>query len=430
MIKHTRALALKHPYLLVNSTRRFNSSIPKPNSTPLPPPPHPQQQHQKSQQEQSQLQSRLSSTIQKSEVDVTRLVKNYDPSSILLSQFYPNEFYRLLFLTIKAFNIELTKLSMTNLMTSGKSEKIIDLKFEFWFDQISRCFKYDNIIKSNNNKTPEKKLMNFGEPISTLINYCLNNNIYIDESLLTQMIHSHKHFFHNERSKNFRNIESMCTFGEGTFSQMIYSYQAMLLSPIDDSNNFTKDLLQSSNPKTAELRNLINDIGAHIGQSTSIAYFLKTLKYYAVYNNQVMLPMDVLAKNNISQEDILRLFNNNLDKNEKINEIRENLKNSVFEIATVANDHIITSRTKFEKVKTLVKEISENDTDNNLQNNFRKLSKGIPDAIYLPYMNTIPTTLFLEKLEKNDFDLLNKKMDAKEWKLPFRSYWNYNFRKL
>ncbi|GMF08454.1 unnamed protein product [[Candida] boidinii] len=211
---------------------------------------------------------------------------------------------------------------------------------------------------------------------------------------------------------------------------MIYSYQAMLLSPIDDSNNFTKDLLQSSNPKTAELRNVINDIGAHIGQSTSIAYFLKTLKYYAVYNNQVMLPMDVLAKNNISQEDILRLFNNNLDKNEKINEIRENLKNSVFEIATVANDHIITSRTKFEKVKTLVKEISENDTDNNLQNNFRKLSKGIPDAIYLPYMNTIPTTLFLEKLEKNDFDLLNKKMDAKEWKLQVRAYWNYNFRKL
>lgn len=351
--------------------------------------------------------------VNKARFDCIEQLKKVDPSSLLLSKFYP-EYLRDSYIAFKSFNIELSKISFAfQPGATNKSKEFNNLKFSFWLQQLEKCDSLN--INNASNLIPD-----INEPCLILLSDILLKNLKFDLDNLKQMIHSHKHFYNENSTQGFRNLNEMCSFGEGTHSQINYLMQSVLLSPqLTGFSNLGIDILQL--PNSNNLRNTLTDISAHLGQSTSIGSFIIGLKYFAQKKQTLMLPTDSLIKYRLPEENCLRFLQNDTTL---INdtEIKESLKNIIFDIATVANDHIITARSKLNDAKDLMLQLA---IDNNRSDLVKLINKNkkMPDCFYLPYLNGLPTILYLEKLEKYDFDITNKNLITKEWRLAFRA-WN------
>lgn len=127
----------------------------------------------------------------------------------------------------------------------------------------------------------------------------------------------------------------------------------------------------------------LHTIIAHIGQGSGIAALLKGLPYYINQRNYVPLPVQGLVSHDLSEEEVLR---GTFDK--------DKLSSLIFEVATRANDHLISANTLLEQLK------------HNL-NSVPDAPKGgyFTSSMFLPMMSYIPTKIFLEKLESADFDI-------------------------
>ncbi|KAG7864686.1 hypothetical protein KL918_005325 [Ogataea parapolymorpha] len=345
--------------------------------------------------------------------DCMDLLKKHDVSSYLLSKFYPKEFQDI-FLVVKAFNSNLAKIALGS---SIESNQFIKLKFGFWQEQLDRCERdvsgpYDSALPKN-----------MGEPVVTLARECIRKGIKVNFDNLRQMITSYQHFCTDEGVRGFKDTYSICSFGEGIFSQMNYALRDALFSPnFSGTSRFSLELMDCAGRE--KLENLLNDIYAHIGQSTAIASFLLGSRYYATSRSQVLLPLESIAKQNTTQEEVLRYLQSE-DSNQ---EIDEKIREIVFDVATVANDHLLSARTKFNDLKDEIYNLVDKEGSLELKLGWEQLNHGVPDAMFLPMMNGLPTICFLEKLEKYDFELRNPNLSIKDWRLAWKTYRSYSNR--
>ncbi|KAI5959467.1 uncharacterized protein KGF55_005295 [Candida pseudojiufengensis] len=359
--------------------------------------------------------------IQNSVENINQILEKNDRSSYILSRYIP-EPARNTFMAIRAFNLEINKINEGGLnqqSIASKASKQMsqtlgmstsDLKFKFWSDLLLRVF-------TDNNSTSD-----LGEPIAILLRDALNQNLNLDITYFQKFLQTRRSFIKNNAS--FMNTNEICSYGEGTYSQLNYLTQNLLLSPQISPSSIK--LLENS----TQLQSNIIDIAAHIGQATAIASMIQGLKYYATSRNQITLPIDLMNNENLSQESILKLFNGSISDEEEINEIKDKLKQVVYNTAIVANDHILTAQKKLQDFKLEVPNVVSSSNDLKLQK-FSKNWKGkIPDSIFTPLMICIPTNLFLKKLEKNDFDILNLNFQQPEWRLAWISFKDYYQRKI
>lgn len=345
------------------------------------------------------------STLAKAREDVNQLLETQDRSSYLLAQYMP-EPTRDAFLAIRAFNLEINRISNSSSSVSPLGVSPTDLKFKFWSDLLSRIF-----------TNPESDT-NIGEPIAFLIRDGLRNNLNLDIGFFHQFLQTRRHFMN---SGQFNTVSDICSYGEGTYSQLNYLTQGLMLSPGVSPSAIS--LLEH----LSKLQQLVGDVAAHIGQATAVASMLLGANYYAGSKNMVTIPVDVMTKNDLSQEDFFRLAQGHNDSTE----VRDKLKNCVYEVAVTANDHILTARQKIDQIRQEIGVVvGENPNDKLVSKHSRRWRKGIPDVVFLPFMVAIPTTLYLRRLEKNDFDLLSPNMQSKEWRLAWRSYRSYYQRKI
>ncbi|KAH3672488.1 uncharacterized protein OGAPODRAFT_17221 [Ogataea polymorpha] len=341
------------------------------------------------------------------------LLKNHDVSSHLLSKFYPKEFQDI-FLVVKAFNSNLAKIALGS---SIESNQFIKLKFGFWKEQLERC---ERDVSGSFDSTLPKSM---GEPVATLARECIRKGIRVNFDNLRQMITSYQHFCTDEGVRGFKDTYSICSFGEGIFSQMNYALRDALLSPsFHKTSKFSLELMDCAG--RGKLENLLNDIYAHIGQSTAIASFLLGSRYYATSRSQVLLPLESIAKQNTTQEEVLRYLQSD-DTNQ---EVGEKVREIVFDVATVANDHLLSARTKFNDLKNEIYNLVDKEGSLELKLGWEQLNNGVPDAMFLPMMNGLPTVCFLEKLEKYDFELRNPNLSIKDWRLAWKTYRSYKNR--
>ena len=161
-----------------------------------------------------------------------------------------------------------------------------DIKFKFWSDLLSRVF------------TDPSSEKNLGEPIAILVRDALRNDLNLDLSYFHQFLQTRKHFL---QTKSFQTVNGICSYGEGTYSQLNYLTQGLLLSPSISPSAIS--LLEHS----TSLQSKVSDIAAHIGQATAIGSMILGLKYYSSTRNQVTLPIDLMTKFDLSQESVLRL---------------------------------------------------------------------------------------------------------------------------
>lgn len=223
------------------------------------------------------------------------------------------------------------------------------------------------------------------------------------------------------------NLDALERYAEATYSSLMYATLAAL-----------------------PMQSLAADhVASHIGKATGIAAVLRGLPLLAFPQNpgagtqhtpsaigghlgqkqrqgSVLLPLDIMAEHGVREEDVLREGGS-----------ANGLRDAVFDVATRANDHLITAQEllkSFSKGKEADHEFehaheeghgyspnadpSEVDAKNDVEQAF-----GV-------FMQAVPTSMWLQKLQKADFDIFDPQLRAKDWKLPWRAFWAFSRRKI
>lgn len=339
--------------------------------------------------------------------NVNSMLEKNDRLSYLLAQYIP-EPARNTFLAIRAFGLEINKISAKS---SGNGASLggisaTDLKFKFWSDLLTKAF---------------MDRENIGEPIAFLLRDGLRNGENLDISYFHKFLQTRKHFLNQTL---FLSTNDICSYGEGTYSQLNYATQALLLSP-----NISPSVIHLLEG-LAGLQAKVSEVAAHIGQSTAVTLMILGLNYYASTKNLITAPVDLMTKFELSQESLLRLCQGHM-KEEDAKETKERLQNVLYETAVYANDHLIAARTKLDELKNEIDQVvKEHSNDELLNKNKKKWRGGLPDVVFTPLMVAIPTSLYLQRLEKNDFDIFSKGLQQKEWRLAWTSFQSYYRRKI
>ncbi|CAG83985.1 isoprenoid synthase domain-containing protein [Yarrowia lipolytica] len=326
-------------------------------------------------------QVRFNSTLASSRQKCLDELKKHDKSSYIIQSYVQNEHARDAFIAIRSLCLDLSKLNAgaTGSRRAGSDvSEPSQIKLGFWREGIQRVFQR-TADKSGALNHPTLALLD-----STLDHVDLSKRYFIT------LIQSREAYMGN---RPFPDVDSMAVYGEGLFSQPNYLF---LEATVGTSKNTTEFL--KLNP---EVHSELHTIIAHIGQGSGIAALLKGLPYYINQRNYVPLPVQGLVSHDLSEEEVLR---GTFDK--------DKLSSLIFEVATRANDHLISANTLLEQLK------------HNL-NSVPDAPKGgyFTSSMFLPMMSYIPTKIFLEKLESADFDIFSGKLQTKDnIALPYKSW--------
>lgn len=218
----------------------------------------------------------------------------------------------------------------------------------------------------------------------------------------------------------YSDIAALESYAENTYSTLMYlTLQALPM------NSVTAD-----------------HVASHIGKATGIATVLRGIPLLAFppppnsHSNQdgfsgavgatrqgaVMLPLDVMAQHGVREEEV---FRNGAGA--------QGLRDAVFTVATRANDHLITAREMLKNLRAGHDAGHEFEHQHEEEHNYSVLQtegkKDTPaqelEKSFAVFMPAVATSVWLERLQKSDFDIFNPKLRVTDWKLPWRAYWAY-----
>jgi NADH dehydrogenase [ubiquinone] 1 alpha subcomplex assembly factor 6 len=227
-------------------------------------------------------------------------------------------------------------------------------------------------------------------------------------------------------NRPYTSLEGLEMYAENTYSTLMYLTLA-----------------------TLPLQSMAADhVASHIGKATGVAAVLRGLPLIAfppppnhhsnntAFNGAlgggqggrqgaVILPLDVMAQAGVREEEVLRQGAE-----------AEGLRDAIFTVATRANDHLITAR---EMLKNLQQgEDAGHEFEHAGEEGHQYSEKGHKDhsqaddieRSFGVFMPAVSTRLWLERLEKLDFDVFRPELRAREWRLPWRAYCGYSQRKI
>lgn len=227
-------------------------------------------------------------------------------------------------------------------------------------------------------------------------------------------------------NRPYPDIDALESYAENTYSTLMYlTLQALPMASL-----------------TAD------HVASHIGKAAGIAAVLRGLPLIAFpgpansHSNQgqfpgevggtkhgaVVLPLDAMAAAGVREEDVLRNGSN-----------AHGLKDAVFQVATRANDHLITARQMLKNVRggeDAGHEFEHQDEEEHIQlPAFGSSGKAETQAqeverAFGVFMPAIATQLWLDKLQKQDFDVFSEKLRVTDWRLPWRAFWGWRRRKV
>ena len=124
-------------------------------------------------------------------------------------------------------------------------------------------------------------------------------------------------------------------------------------------------------------------VASHLGKAQMLCTIVKNLlnknKVASGHSSVYYLPTDVLLKHNISQQDLINFSERILRSKQN------NLKDLSFELCTRANQHLESARS---------------------------LAPKIPSQVRPILASSIECEVFLEKMQKYDFDLFDKNLNS------------------
>ncbi|KAK5103419.1 hypothetical protein LTS08_002834 [Lithohypha guttulata] len=237
--------------------------------------------------------------------------------------------------------------------------RIPDIVSNTTIGQMRHQFWKDTINKTFNANPPE-------EPVATLLSaYMQDTGIRLNKTWLTKIVSAREQAL---LRPGFTNISELESYAESTYSMLLY----LTLSAIP-LNSLTAD-----------------HVASHCG---------------------------------VREEDIYRNGGN-----------AEGLRDAVFAVATRASDHLITARSLVKEVNSyqepshefehLYDEGHEYGSQNTGTQQPQEVRKRDLQQVYGVIMGpAISTQLWLDRLQKVDFDIFHNSLRIQEWKLPIVAWW-------
>lgn len=180
----------------------------------------------------------------------------------------------------------------------------------------------------------------------------------------------------------------------------------------------------------------VDHLASHVGKAAGIAAVLRGMPLIAFpppanhHSNRggegagrqgaVVLPLDVMAEAGARQEDVLRM-----------GAAAPGLRDAVFAVATRANDHLITARSMLANLRQ-GKDAGhafehEGEEGHEYGGGAAQESDAAADLArgFGVLMPAVSTRLWLERLERVDFDVFRPEVRARSLGLPWSAYWAY-----
>lgn len=330
--------------------------------------------------------------------------RKYDRPSYTLSTFIPRH-VQTFYLALRALNVSLSMIPDTT-----SSYTIGLMRLQFWREAVTKTL----------SGTPPK------EPVAVLLASALDDlhertqgTARISKGWMLRMINSREHTLTNDP---YPNIAAMESYAENTYSTLFYlTLSAMPMASV-----------------TAD------HVASHIGKAAGIAAVLRGLPLVAfppppsqspnqaatnaigggagAKQGAVMLPLDVMAQAGVKEEEVFRL---GAEAN--------GLRDAVFTVATRANDHLITVQQMLSNLRAGQdvghefehegEEGHEYGTGHDVfQGQYQESPLDEVNRAFGVYMPAVATRLWLDRLEKFDFDIFRPELLRSDWKLPWKAY--------
>ena len=303
------------------------------------------------------------------------------------------------YLAIRAFNVEVARIpDMVSNPTIG------GFRMQFWRDTINATFDAQPPAE------PVAVLL-----ASVLANYKLNKSWFMRLITARERMLTHP---------GYTNLAELETYAEHTYSTVLY-------------------LTLSAYP----LKSLIMDhLASHIGKAAGICAILRgfpllafppppihpanpsgTIAQLPPSNRQgvITLPLDVMSTSGVREEDIYRQ-----------GAAAPGLKDAVFAVATRASDHLITAQTMLESIKRCEDPGHAYEHEHDEGHHYSKYGSGVrlsmerrreeyEKGFGIVMGPAVSTQLWLDRLQKCDFDVFDASLRRPEWKLPLVAWWRY-----
>ena len=297
------------------------------------------------------------------------------------------------YMAIRAFNIELARIPDV-----VSNPAIGSMRMQAWRQFIDATF---------DRRPPE-------EPVAILLASYLNQGYKLNKTWFKRIIDTRDQKL---TYPGFGSLTELESYAESTYSTLLYLTLSAL--PV---YSVTMDHLAS-----------------HIGKAAGIAAVLRGVPLLAFpgppnhhSNNPaslnlpsrdkrgvVTLPLDVMAQSGLREENVFREGGK-----------ADGLQDAVFTVATRASDHLITARTMLQNVRQN-KDPGHgyehlHDEGHEYQDPEEDLAEASDEykRCYGVLMGpAISTQLWLDRLQKVDFDIFNDGLRRQEWKLPFIAWW-------
>lgn len=302
------------------------------------------------------------------------------------------------YLAVRAFNIEVARIAdVVSNPTIGV------MRMQFWRDAINSTF---------NARPP-------AEPVAVLLASVLQDHP-LKKSWFLRVINARERYLTNPPYTNLADLEA---YAENTYSTLLYL--TLSAYPL---NSITMDHLASHIGKAAGICAILRGFPllafppppSHHPSPTSGRGAPST----STHRGPITLPLDIMAKSGLREEDVYRQGGN-----------APGLKDAVFEVATRASDHLITARSMLGSVQRYEEIDHEYEHQHDEGHDYgshaaarlsgeakRKEFEQVYGIIMGP---AVSTQLWLDRLQKCDFDIFDATLRRSEWKLPFVAWWRF-----
>nr|CAH7746812.1 unnamed protein product [Callosobruchus chinensis] len=269
-------------------------------------------------------------------------VKQYDYENFACTILLPNS-CRACGFAVRSFNVEIARIA-----EQVSQETIALMRLKFWEEAIEKCL-------HNNSKLVPK------HPVAIEI-FKANSTNKLSKRYFLKLISSRQEYF---KRNTFNNLEDLEKYAEGTVSSIYYL------------------ILEGSGVKNINA----DHAASHLGKAQGIAQQIRSASH-AGRLNFIPIPLEILAKNKVSQEDLLR------------SKSSESLRESVFEVASKSHQHL-------EKARNLL--------------------QSVPKEARKFLLPAIPVRIYLDRLQKVNYDIFHPSLRHRSWKL-LPQLWLYNVR--
>ncbi len=302
------------------------------------------------------------------------------------------------YLAIRAFNIEVARVpDLVSNPTVGS------FRMQFWRDTINATF----------DAQPP------AEPVAILLASVLAN-YKMNKSWFLRLINSRERTLTHPSFTNLNELES---YAESTYSTVLYL--TLSAYPLQ---SMTMDHLASHIGKAAGICAVLRGFPLLAFPSpppTHHANPTGTLAQLPPINRQgvITLPLDVMSSAGVREEDIYRQ-----------GAAAPGLKDAVFAVATRASDHLITARSMLQSIQRSEDPSHPYEHEHDEGHDYGKYGSGVRlsgDRRREEYEKgfgvvmgpAVSTQLWLDRLQKCDFDTFDASLRRPEWKLPFVAWW-------